>query len=114
MAAVRGDLNPANGRPAPQYVNLVQQSGDNSASHTSRSLNFFPQDDGKLTRNFTLNLGIRCENTLDPESGSAAPREEVRRIPGDSSNWGPRAGFAWFARPGLVVRAPATACFPIR
>jgi hypothetical protein len=104
LAASRGERNPANGRPSTQYVNLVQQFGDNSASHTSWSLNFFLQDDWRMSRNFTLNLGIRYENVLYPEWNSNAAREEVRRIPGDNNNWAPRVGLAWFVRPGVVVR----------
>lgn len=104
LAAISGAPNPANGKPATQYVTLTQQFGDNSAEHDTWSTNFFVQDDWSMLRNLTISFGIRYENLLYPELNPNAPRPESRSIPGDSNNWAPRVGFAWSPASRLVLR----------
>lgn len=104
LSALRGEVNPANGRPATQYVSLTQQFGDNTAEHATWSLNFFLQDDWQIRRNFTLSLGVRYENLLYPELDASSPRPESRAIPGDGNNWAPRVGFAWSPGRKFVLR----------
>jgi len=104
LAAISGAPNPANGRPATQYVTLTQQFGDNSAEHATGSINFFIQDDWAVRRNFTLSLGVRYENLLYPDLNPNALRPENRKIPGDPNNWAPRLGFAWSPADRLVLR----------
>ncbi len=80
----------------------------------------FMQDDWKVTKSLTLNLGIRYELFTQPvdarDLGSlfniqngqyALPGKNGYSraiVDGDHNNWGPRAGFAWQPTSKLVLR----------
>ncbi len=80
---------------------------------------FYFQDDYKVSRTFTLNMGIRYElfpgyvevadriSNLDPAAGVArlAGKEGQPRqfTPLDKNNWAPRFGFAWSTRGDKTV-----------
>jgi len=80
---------------------------------------YYFQDDIRVRPNFTLNLGLRYENTGQPINGihnSTLARETgasgipfwnpavnledriVRKVDNDKNNWGPRIGFAYTPR----------------
>ncbi len=94
---------------------FIEGFGDPNSSIKNRPLAFFAQDSWKVTRNVTLNYGVRYDIELtdtippigftDPLSGiqlSAADLQTAQDVvgvqqgfPRDKNNWAPRLGVAW-------------------
>lgn len=89
---------------AGNYVNLVQQFGDNTADTRTNSYNFFAQDDWTIRRGLALSYGVRYEYLAYPELDPRAPVAESRSINSDGNNFAPRVGFAWQPAAKTVVR----------
>jgi Carboxypeptidase regulatory-like domain/TonB dependent receptor len=107
-----GGISLANGTPAlnpiqaygvgiPQY--LVQGVGNPHASFTNDALGLFAQDSWRMTRNFTVNYGLRYDVEFTPVFPATTPVAAaaykalniVKGIPRDYTNFAPRLGFAW-------------------
>ena len=82
-------------------LSLTQAINEATVHATQWSPFFFFQDDLKLTKDFTLNLGLRYEYNTVPFGlfGTKDPARLATDIPGpvkpDKNNWAPRFGFAY-------------------
>lgn len=80
---------------SPLVSSYTQGFGNFNIDIPRNVLGFWVQDDWKITRNLTLNLGLRYDNdrgiwsTPTLKSGVVPPRG------GQNKNFGPRIGFAW-------------------
>jgi hypothetical protein len=93
-----------------EYSSFTQAFQGSSASTPAQSYQFstkdfalFAQDDWKLARRLTVNLGLRYETEIMPNSISALNNPitlgtqtiTLGQMPNNPNNWGPRVGFAW-------------------
>lgn len=112
-----GGLAAANGRPAVsalnQYLNtlaglsdpatgklytytqFLEDGGDPKLNIGFDFVNFFFQNEFRVTPRFTLNLGVRYEAILFPGLDPQAPYALSRKIKNDLNDWAPRFGFNW-------------------
>lgn len=89
-----GTIDPATGRPY-SYTQLQQELGENAIPLRYHFVNFFLQDEFRLSPRLTLNFGVRYEAVLNPTLDDQAPYELSRRVNNDMNNWAPRFGFSW-------------------
>jgi hypothetical protein len=94
LRTTRREIDPATGRPYT-YTQLSQQLGQRDIPIAFNFFNAFVQDEWRVRRNFTLNLGVRYELLLFPTLDSEAPYPLSRRINNNTLNFAPRFGFSW-------------------
>lgn len=89
-----GTIDPATGQPYT-YTYFTANAGDPTLRIAFNFLNFFAQDEIRLTPNIVANVGARYEAILFPTLDSQAPYALSRSVPGDYSNIVPRIGITW-------------------
>src|SRR5262249_5310791 len=72
--------------------------------HRTTPVNLFAEDHFHITPSLTLSYGLRWEYRSYPTLNGSAPLEISRKLPGDTHDFAPRAGFAWQLTPKTVVR----------
>src|SRR5262249_16922226 len=82
-------------------LRLEQVISEATFNATQWNQGYFFQDDIKVTRNFTVNAGLRYEYSTVPLGffGATDPAVLALGVPGpmrpDKNNWAPRVGFAY-------------------
>ena len=93
LGTINGTIDPATGR-AFTYTQLQQDIGDPTVQSCFNFWNFFVQDEMRVTRSLTLNVGLRYELIDYPELDPQAPLELSRTVNTDTNNFAPRFGFS--------------------
>ena len=91
---VAGINDPATGHPF-SYTFLTSLAGNPTVRLAFNFLNFFAQDEIRLTPSFSVNVGARYEVILFPTFDANAPYALSRRIPNDYSDIAPRLALNW-------------------
>ena len=95
------------GTPNPSIFHSTQASGDTNRNTFENSYAAYLQDSIRLTRRFTLNLGLRYDyfgivqekhglfTNVDPTTGVTSQVANGRLYQPDYNNWAPRVSIAW-------------------
>lgn len=89
------------------YTTYTQTLGNPELEYSSDFINFFAQDDWKVTQRLKLNFGVRYDLYLIPDGDPSAPLAPSRTFNIDKNNFAPRLGFVYSLREGnrpTVVR----------
>jgi hypothetical protein len=79
-----------------RYSSFNQGFGPPAFDFSTTDLNYFVQDDWRITPRLTLNLGLRYEYERLPEPQIPNPLVPASAVfPSDRNNFGPRFGFAY-------------------
>lgn len=92
------------------YTQYAQTLGDPELEYSTDFINFFAQDDWKVTPKLKLNFGVRYDLYLLPDGDPSAPLAAARKFTTDKNNFAPRLGVVYSLREGnrpTVIRASA-------
>ncbi|HEV2276211.1 MAG TPA: TonB-dependent receptor [Acidobacteriaceae bacterium] len=106
LKTVSGAIDPATGRPYT-YTYFNEDGGNPKLTTSFNFLNFFAQDELRLTPRLLLNAGIRYEAILFPGFDPQAPDPQSRKVNNDYSDVAPRIALTYSPgdRQKTVVRA---------
>jgi hypothetical protein len=89
LYTVQGLINPATGKPYT-YTQLAWDGGNPNLDIAFNFINFFVQDEFRVTPRLTLNYGLRYEAILFPQLDPNAPYPLSRKIDNDLKDFAPR------------------------
>ena len=89
-----------NGSNPRSYTSYNETFGNSEVSYKSTYLNFFAQDDWKLTRRLKINFGLRYDLYLIPKADADAPLPFSQKFNVDKNNLAPRLGIVYALREG--------------
>jgi len=96
LNTVQGSIDPATGK-AYSYTTFAEDGGDPKLNISFNFLNWFVQNEYRLTPRFTINAGVRYETIFFPALDPDAPYALSRKIDGDRKDFAPRLSFNWGA-----------------
>jgi hypothetical protein len=96
-----------NGTNTLAYTTLQASIGRPGAGYQSVFLGFFAQDAWQITKNLTIQYGVRYDQYRAPNGLANAPLAETRSFRIPKANFAPRLGLAYTARDGMVIRLSA-------
>ncbi len=89
-----------------RYQTFSQTFGNPLLDFSTRDWSFYIQDQWRVARKLTVNLGMRYEYAQLPQQKQVNPDyPQTGRIPSPRMNFGPRAGLAYAMNEKTVVRA---------
>jgi hypothetical protein len=94
LYTVQGLTDPATGKPYT-YTQFTASAGDPRIDVGFNFINFFAQNEFRVTPSLTLNMGVRYEAILFPVFNSQSPYPLSRRVNNDLGDWAPRFAFTW-------------------
>ncbi|HMF78896.1 MAG TPA: TonB-dependent receptor [Bryobacteraceae bacterium] len=94
LNTLAGVVNPATGNPYT-YTQFTATAGNPNINVGFNFINFFAQDEFRVTPNLTFNVGLRYEAVLFPTFNAQAPYPLSRKVNSDLGDWAPRAAFTW-------------------
>ncbi len=92
----QGLIDPATSKPYT-YTTFAEDGGDPKLIISFNFLNWFVQNEFRVTPRLTINAGVRYETILFPSLDPEAPYALSRKIDGDRKNFAPRVSFNWGA-----------------
>src|SRR5262249_48240308 len=114
LFTTQGLIDPATSKPYT-YTTFAEDGGDPRLDIAFQFLNWFVQNEFRVTPRLTLNVGVRYETILFPGLDPEAPYPLSRKIDGDRKNFRPASPSTGAplrtARPSCAARSgPFTTC----
>lgn len=94
LDALQGLIDPAYGSPYT-YTQLAWDGGNPKLNIGFNFVNFFVQDEFRLSPRITLNAGLRYESILFPTLDPNAPYPLSRKVNDDRKDFAPRLALNW-------------------
>ncbi|MEZ5307232.1 MAG: TonB-dependent receptor [Pyrinomonadaceae bacterium] len=92
------------------YTTFIEAFGNPDLEYTSNFVNFFAQDDWKVTPKLKINYGLRYDVYKIPDADASSPFSASQSFKVDNNNFAPRLGLVYGLRDGkyaTILRASA-------